>query len=297
MRENLNTHMRLTLFLLLTALGSLAIPAAGSGDNTEEPLRLEPVGHVEKSAGHEISGLVKSRFHQKVFWAINDSGYPAAIVPLSPDGAVVSASGHMIRVPGARNIDWESLAIDRSGKLYICDVGNNFSRRKELQIYVVQEPSPNSSSTLSPEVLKVRYPDQKKTSPAKLIHDCEAAFIYNEKLYLLTKRLSDAATALYRLDSRKSTAVNTLTFVTAYPIGGYVTAADVSPDQKLLAVLTYQSLWILYDFRNDDFFNGRKKKIPLKGTGQVESLAFTSARDLMLINETNNEIFSIKLDI
>lgn len=287
--------MRLFFFFLFAALVNFALPGSADMVPADEPLSLEPVGHVGKSGGQEISGLVKSRLHNNVFWAINDSGHPAALVPLNPQGDVVS--GRMIPVPGARNIDWESLAADRSGKLYICDVGNNFSRRKELQIYVLDEPSPDSSSASRPEVLRIRYPDQQNTSAPKLIHDCEAAFIYRKKLYLLTKRLSDAATALYRLDSGNINTVNTLTHITTYPIGEYVTGADISPDQKMLAVLTYQSLWILYDFKNDDFFTGKKKVIPLKGAGQIESIAFTSAGNLMLINESDNEIFTVSLDM
>lgn len=133
--------------------------------------------------------------------------------------------------------------------------------------------------------------------PAALIYDCEAAFVFNEKLYLLTKRLHDSATSLYRLDTPRRNAVTNLTFVRTYPIDGYVTAADMSPDRKILAVLTCRALWLFYDFQNDNFFDGKKLQIPLKGTGQIESIAFTSTKHLLLVNERNNEMFSIELDI
>ena len=289
--------MQLTAILLLSGLVSLAMSGYRDKENKKPLLELEPVSHVSKSAGQEISGLAKSYRHEDVYWAVNDSGNPAAIVPLSPEGKVVSASGRSITIPKAHNIDWEALAADSSGRLYICDVGNNFSRRKQLQVYIIPEPSLFSSSTPEPEIIRIRYPYQDTSGSGKLLYDCEAAFVFNEKLYLLTKRLHDAATSLYRLDTRKRNTVNNLTFMKTYPIKGYVTGADVSPDQKTLAVLTYRALWLFHDFPNDDFFDGRKTKIPLKGAGQIESIVFTSAKHLLLINETNNEIFSIRLNI
>ncbi len=288
--------MQLTFILLLSGLVNFAVTGCDNTANNVSTLYLDPVGHVEKKAGLEISGLAKSRCYTDVYWAVNDSGNPAVIVPLSPEGKVVSASGKGIAVTGAKNTDWEALAVDRSGKLYICDVGNNYSRRKELQIYTIREPALGSSASEKAEVIRVRYPEQHLSSPDKLIYDCEAVFVFKKKIYLLTKRLHDSATTLYRLDKQEKNTVNNLTLIKTYPIGGYVTAADISPDQKMLAVLTYRSLWIFYDFQDDDFFAGRKKQIPLEGAGQIESVVFTNNEQLMLVNEAKNEIFTVRLN-
>lgn len=276
---------------------SLNIAAAGCDirKNTTTPLILEPSGFVEKNAGLEISGIVKSLRHDDVYWAINDSGNPASIVPLNNDGKIVSLSGKGIRINGAANIDWEALAVDSEGRLYIFDTGNNYSTRKELQIYAVEEPDLGRRASEKAEMIKVRYPDQTKSSPGKLIYDCEAAFFFEEKLYLLTKRLQDAATTLYRLDRKEQNTVNPLTFLKTFPIGGYVTAADMSPDGKTLAVLTYRSLWLFYGFTGDDFFSGNSRQIPLEDAGQIEAVVFSDNRELLLVNETRNELFRITL--
>ena len=289
--------MQLTALLLLSSLVNLAVSGCSNRKSSSSSLILYPVGHVEKNAGLEISGLAKSRRYTDVYWAVNDSGNPATILPISSAGKVVSVSGQGIAVTGARNIDWESLAIDHSGKLYICDVGNNYSKRKVLQIYRISEPNLGSSASEKAEIIRVRYPDQQKNNSDKLLYDCEAAFVFKKKLYLLTKRLHDSATTLYRLDKKEKNTVNDLTLVRTYPIGGYVTAADISPDQKILAVLTYKSLWLFHDFPNDDFFNGRKQQITLKEAGQIESVVFTGSKELLLVNETKNEIFIVRLNI
>lgn len=289
--------MQLIATLLFSILISLAVSGCSNKENSYLSLSLTPVGHVEKSAGLEISGLAKSPNQKEVYWAVNDSGNPAAIVPINAKGKIVSASGQSIPIPGARNRDWEALAIDHSGKLYICDVGNNYSRRKELQIYTIPEPHLTSSVSEKAELIRVRYPDQEHSSPDRLIYDCEAAFIFKKKLYLLTKRLFDASTTLYRLDRKEKNTVNDLTLVTSFPIEGYVTAADISDDEQILAVLTYKSLWIFYDFPDDDFFSGRKLKVELKGAGQIESIVFTDNENLLLVNETKNQLFTITLNI
>lgn len=278
---------------------SFSFTAAGCGnsENHDPPLFVKPSGRVEKKAGLEISGLVKSRRHNNVYWAVNDSGNPAAIIPLNIEGNIVSLSGKGITVTGAQNIDWEALAVDSAGKLYIFDTGNNYSLRKELQIYAVREPGLECETSEKAEIIKVRYPGQAKSSPDKFIYDCEAAFFFRGKLYLLTKRLQDAATSLYRLDRKKQNIVTTLTHLKTYPIGGYVTSADMSADEETLAVLTYRSLWLFYDFPDDDFFSGKKKKIPLKGAGQVESVVFSDKEELLLVNETRNEIFKVALPL
>ncbi len=283
--------------LLFSIFTGFVASGCSDKENSNHSLSLNPISHVEKKAGLEISGLVKSKRHGDVYWAINDSGNPPAIVPINTKGKVVSVSGQSISIPGVQNKDWEALAIDHSGNLYICDVGNNYSRRKELQIYTIPEPHLNGDVSEKADLIRIRYPDQELVSPDRLIYDCEAAFIFKKKLYLLTKRLFDASTTLYRLDRKEKNTVNNLTRVTSFPIEGYVTAADISDDEQILVVLTYKSLWIFYDFPGDDFFSGRKMKVGLKGAGQIESVVFTDNNKLLLVNETKNELFTITLNI
>jgi len=289
-------QIRKIIILTVSVIAGLVFEGCGERKTEEHTLRLKPASIVEKSAGEEISGLAKSLLHKEVYWAINDSGNPPAIVSLSGKGEIMSESGRHIIIPEARNIDWEALAIDRSGTMYICDVGNNYSQRKELQIYRIPEPPLDCDTTAKPEIITVRYPDQSASATSPLFFDCEAAFIFNKKLYLLTKRLQDSSTTLYRLDSEKQNQTNTLTLLSNYPIGGYVTDADISPDQNMLAVLTYKTLWLFYNFHDDNFFDGKKKAIHLQDAGQIESVVFTSPDELLLVNETKNELFTIRLN-
>ncbi len=74
------------------------------------------------------------------------------------------------------------------GVLYLADVGNNDNARRDLGVYVVNEPNPlYVTKTRATHFLPIRYPDQTEY-PAKQWHfDCEAMFTYDGKLYFLTK--------------------------------------------------------------------------------------------------------------
>ncbi len=281
--------------MLLSVLLFQAIPGCGEKKKKGSMSKLVPSARIDRSAGLEISGLAKSGRYPGLYWAVNDSGNPPFIVPFRRDGRVISSPAKGILVKGARNIDWESLASDSSGNLYICDTGNNNDSRKELHIYRIPEPSPENRSTLKADKIRIRYPEDSTVSPDMLVHDCEAVFNYRSKLYFLTKRRYDLATVLYRLDSLRYDRINTLTHLSRFEIDGYVTGADISPDQRCLAVLTYNALWLFHDFSGENFFGGLKTRIPLENAGQIESVLFSGPDEVILVNEGDNELFTISL--
>ena len=42
--------------------------------------------------------------------------------------------------------DWENIAIDSAGHLYIGDIGNNDSKRDTLAVYEIDEPNPQAGA-------------------------------------------------------------------------------------------------------------------------------------------------------
>jgi hypothetical protein len=258
-------------------------------------ITLTPSGVITPLAGHELSGIVKSRKHPDIYWLVNDSGNPPNLIPVNAKGAVLSGSPAGIPIDKALNIDWEDLAIDSSGLIYICDTGNNWSIRSDLAVYLVRESEGPELLLPGIEKIRIRYPEQKMLLPLQLSYDCEAVFVFRDRLYLLTKRLSDGSTSLYRMDARNPAKINDLTILDTFPLNGYVTAADMSPDQEKLAVLTYEALWIFSGFKADNFFRGKATKILLNRGGQIEAMCFSDNSTVMIVNENENQIFTIPL--
>lgn len=173
-----------------------------------------------------MSGIARSRTYSGIYWVHNDSGDRARIFPIRQDGSVVippfvsrrdtssrpedpALVYEGIQVGGAVNIDWEDIAID-GDTLYIADTGNNANARHDLAVYVLKEPNPET--TLQTPILKripIAYPDQKAFPGDEWHFDCEAIFVFQGKLYFLTKHRAprqpntpEPSTKLYRLDYR-----------------------------------------------------------------------------------------------
>lgn len=202
-------------------------------------------GHM-RAAVPELSGMVKSRRHEGVFWAHGDSGN-------APELWAIDATG---RTRGrfevkAQNHDWEDIAIDDAGNLYIGDIGDNFKLRDDLTILRVREPA-----TLSDHgVMQVaatqpfRYPNTTRGKPQQ--GDSEAIFFASGRLYLLSKARFSTESTLYRFPSLFTGKTTILERVGTFDLRAMkdqgaapVTAADVSADATRLAIMTYRHVYV-----------------------------------------------------
>ncbi len=278
--------LALVLFLLLSAPVSAQFPFSA--------LRfLKPDGQISPALLTECSGLVHSLRYNGVFWAHGDGGSGASIVPVTASGKLARGWTGAVRVEGCKNNDWEDIALDDQGNLIIADLGNNNGRRKQLMLHFVSEPKPGAVSVRPTRTLRVHYEDQKGDSPD---YDCEAVFSAAGRIYFLTKHRSDKRTRLYRLAGESTTRSNPLRLVGSFDVGGMVTAADASPDGKLVAVLTYTTLWVFsYDRASGSIFTKSEsvRRTPIFAW-QAEAVAWEGNDALVIANE-NGQLFRVAL--
>ncbi len=252
---------------------------------------LQPVGKIDSSLVTECSGLVQSLRYGGVFWALGDSGSGARVVPVTGDGKLARGWSGPVRIEGVRNNDWEDMALDAKGNLIIADVGNNNGNRKQLMLHFIKEPKPGAAVARPDRTLRVHYEDQKSASPD---YDCEAVFAAGGHIYFLTKRRSDTRTFLYRLAGESSKSSNPLRFVDSFDIGGMVTAADVSPDGRHVAVLTYSAVWgFEYDAKTGSIFRRSVRKQPIFAW-QAEAMAF-DGNDAVVIGNEAGQLYRVPL--
>lgn len=254
---------------------------------------LKPTGQIDTAAVPECSGLVQSLRYPGVFWALSDSGdgASAVIVPVQADGKPARGWSGPVLIEGVRNNDWEDIALDDKGHLIIADTGNNSGRRKQLMLHFVKEPKPGAASAKPFRTLRVHYADQREASPD---YDCEAVFSVRGKIYFLTKRRSDSQTGLYRLDGDSPAKSNPMLLVEKFDTGGMVTAADVSPDGKLVAVLTYTALWVFeFDPASGSIFRKGIRWQPVFAW-QAEAVAFDGNDEVVIGNE-GGQLFRVPL--
>jgi hypothetical protein len=213
----------LVLFLL-TAIAAAEQPAKGP----EKQWRV--VGRLEHRAIAECSGIVASRRHAGVYWVHNDSGNPAAIYAVKQDGTLVGEF-----LVAATNEDWEDIAIDERGQLYIGDIGNNGSKRKQLVVYRVEEPEPTRAKDVVPVKVTRKWV---LAFPATGGFDCEAMFVHGGYGYLISKTYFGGQAGVYRFSLEEAEGPVVLEKVASVPVRTPVTGADISGDGKRLAVLS-----------------------------------------------------------
>lgn len=245
-------------------------PASASWERLKRLTKLPK--EVSESSGLETADKPGT------YWTHNDSGGGPVLYKVDEKGKLLAK----VTVVKAHNNDWEDLAKDTKGFLYIADTGNNNNKRSDLVIYKVR--AKDGSQT---QLIRFTYQDQPKGKIAKQDRnfDCEAIFWHNNKIYLISKDRGRAKTAkLYQLPDQPGTHVAILIARTDLP--GMVTSADVSPDGRTLAVLSFGKLY-LYPVAKGSikFFEKNPRIEELMQAGQVEAVAFKDNKNLMITNE------------
>ena len=243
-----------TTVLLLPILGSvLPLSAAATAASTPAPVIS---GVMADARLAETSGLAASRARAGAYWVHNDSGHPSELHLMSTEGTRLAS----VTVEGVQNIDWEDLAaFDHEGKRYllVADTGDNGGLRRTLALVVVEEPAVITDGLrLRPAwTVRFRWPDGAR--------DCEAVAVdaaAGEVLLVSKKRVppelfrvtlrpgDDRLQTARRIGRLRGIAQPSAAELTQNPVYGryrsQVTAADLSPDGRTLAVLNYQAVYL-----------------------------------------------------
>lgn len=227
---------------------------------------------------HENSGLVYRS--DSTLWVVEDRGNPDEIYQVDLRGNLLKE----LEVKKAKNVDWEDLANDGQGNIYIADTGDNARKRKNLTIYIVKDPNREAGDNIESERIELKYPDGER-------HDCEAMFFREGHLYLITKHRDRPFTGeafIFSVPAEKGDYV-------ARRVGSFqpctekgrceVTSADISPDGKKIVLLGYGPLWVFTDFSGPDFTEGNVRTIDLRATTQLESVCFMNDSLLFISDE------------
>ena len=291
-----------------------------SGATPPDMSMVKLVGTTAHKPINEMSGLVKSRTYPDVYWVNNDSGDIPRIFAVNKNGNVIMPAYMKndfyadikeegkkpfagIEILLAANQDWEDIAVD-DDLIYIADLGNNANARRDMGVYMLYEPNPRA--TVASRVLQyipIRYPEQIEY-PARQWHfDSESMFVADGNLYFLSKHRQPGELAkweggvnLYRLDSYDTLKANVLTKVDSFADLSVATGADVSPNGKHLAVVTYSALWVFEKTGDDQWLSGKASELPLdyNVTKQAEAVCWDDDETILISNE-QREIFEIKL--
>lgn len=264
------------LFAIKVALCSCQPEIRKSGFQKGRSLyRVVQTGHMP-SVVTESSGLA-FRPGRNTFWTHNDNGGRPTLYEVTQSGTLVDS----LYLPGLANVDWEELAQQDSTVLFIGDIGNNGQTRRNLTIYRL-----DSRKLKAADRLTFRYAAQSAFPPPPSQHyfDAEAMFYHENQLYLFSKNrpLASQYVRLYTLPAQAGD--YTLQPADSLYIRSMVTGADISPDGKLFALLTYGKVLLFAVENNQINFRHPLQCIRLP-RGQTEALSFISPTAFVITNE------------
>lgn len=222
-------------------------------------------GHLKRADLVEASGAALSMTQPGVLFTINDSGHDPLLYATDLTGSDRGAW----RVTGARNDDWEAIAIgpcagvDSSSSadqtvpqcVYIGDTGDNAARKSTRTIYRVPEPTAQAAGFTGTTPLADRLTYKYSNGP----EDVEALFVGpNSDVFLISRQpKQDAAgrlrsARLYHLPAAawSGHALATAHLVDSLPIvpgsapWRAITDAALAPDHRHVAVRTYTQIFV-----------------------------------------------------
>lgn len=186
---------------------------------------LIQTGYISNPSIKESSGVITCGYDTNLFWTHNDGARPV-LYAIDKTGQTHA----QFVITGVALIDWEDIARDDAGNLYIGDIGNNDARRAILAVYRIKEPDPAKKSGA------VNVDRSWRIAFADKPFDCESLFIWKGDAYVISKVFNDAQAEIYKFNLNDTNNPITLRFVARLPVKSPVTGADISPDGSLLAM-------------------------------------------------------------
>jgi len=236
---------------------------------------------------NESSGLLVI---DGILWSHNDSGDDAKIYSIPEDEPDIDEK---VNLTNATNVDWEDIAQDGT-HFYVGDFGNNSGERQDLVIY--KAPKSILPEDTETEAIRFIFSDQNSFDNQTNMHnyDCEAMITQGDHIYVYSKNHVDKKTKLYQIP--KTPGVHIAQMIDEFDTDGLVTGADFDQNSNTLCLLGYNKsgttfdsfVWIFYDFTDNDFFNGKSKRIDLPIKSQVEAIASKGDGTFLISSENES---------
>ncbi len=241
---------------------------------------------------NESSGIEKTG--PNTFWSHNDSGGQPAIYKFDSSGTLLKT----LTITGATNFDWEDIAQDHFKNIYIGDFGNNNNDRSvansnRLRIYKITDPDLIAGTTTTAGIINFEYVDRNFSAPAGNHNfDMEGFFFFNDSLHLFTKNRTSPTNGWikhYILPSISGT--YTAMVVDSFNNAGVrITAADISPNKKTVALLANDKIWLFSCFKGSKFISTGTNTVLTLPITQKEALVFSTDSIIYITDELTGSI-------
>ena len=240
-----------------------------------------------------LEGSSSLFFWNNGYWTFNDHN-DNCLYQIDSTNATIMES---ICVNGISSDDIEEISQD-SLFLYFGDIGNNSGSRQDLHILRISKES-ILNHTFAVDTIAFFYEDQTDFTPQpqSTDYDCEAFVVSRDSIYLFTKQWASTQTTIYSLP--KTPGHHIARRGEIYNVNGLITGATFLPEYQLVVLCGYDYgsenlltamhpfIILLYDFQEDKFFSGNKRRLDFDYSvrAQVEAIATHNALNYYLTNE------------
>ena len=309
MKKNIITGHTLLLLscLLITSVGWCQPPMCGCTDTSatnfdskanlndgsckyaHTTLKAEVLGTLDSL----VEGSSSLFYWRNGFWTYNDHVNNCIYLIDSTNASITDA----LCIKRIKNQDTEEISQD-SLYLYFGDFGNNRGNRKNLRILRVSKES-LENKVFQIDTIRFSYEDQTDFTAhlQATDFDCEAFIVLDDSIYLFTKQWVSAQTTVYSLP--KTPGAYMAHRRDTYNTKGLITGATYIPEYQLIVLCGYDYdrknlfsalhpfLILLYDYKDDHFFSGNKRRLdfPSGTKAQIEAIATSNGLDFYLTSE------------
>lgn len=258
-------------------------------------------GNVANAVLDEASGLAASRTHPGVLWSHNDGDVRPGLFALGLDGSDLGFHPLPVDV-----VDAEDMAIGSGptgDAIYLADIGDNRSDRRSISILRFPEPDPGAPGEIaSVERFEFSYPDRPHNAETFLLDEANDAIVIvtkeqadgldgtpdplgsTETSYVFEGRLDASGPVELTLAGTLDTTLlealvdNPVPHLSSlFGFGGVPTSGDVSADGSLVALRTYEAIWLWPrqgGQRVAEVFGGQPCAVASADEDQGEAIAF-----------------------
>ena len=227
------------------------------------------------------------------YWTFNDH-YDNCLYQIDTANAAITET---LCINDISSHDMEEISQD-SLYLYLGDMGNNRGNRHDLHILRISKES-ILNQTFVIDTIAFSYEDQTDftAQPQATDFDCEAFVVTDDSIYLFTKQWVSTQTTTYSLPKIPGTHIAQR--CETYNVNGLITGATYIPEYQLIVLCGYTYgrkvkvaslrpfIVLLYDYQDNRFFSGNKRRLNFKSTikSQVEAIATYNGLDYYVTNE------------
>ncbi len=281
------------------------------------------LGQVQNPALDEASGLVASRRDGGVIWAHNDGGENPGLFAIATDGTDLGF--HPLVIDGVSDIEDIAMTSGPNGDdILLADIGDNGARRASIRIYRFAEPDPGVIAPITDvEVIDFVYPDRPHNAEVLLFDEADGQIVIVTKeqdvVDGIPPGLGPTAPSFVfagPLDAQRRGPIELFavgmldtplletrtTALTPHPIsllgfGGIPTGGDVSPDGALIALRTYETIWLwprLAERSVAEALVSDPCQVRVAPEGQGEAVAFFGNSLITLSEGSNRPLFELR---